>query len=227
MQQVAVWDFATRAFHWLLVAAVLVCFVTGEDEGLAFFVHAYAGFMVFVLLAFRLGWGFFGSRHSLFSDFRYSWSDIRNHVLSILYLKPKHHVGHNPVGGLMIFAMLGVLACTTTTGVVMVVAGFSWLKGIHEVLGSAMQILVVAHIGGVIFEQVVMRQKLIQAMVTGSKDLPPEQARQETPPVSAWRSLVLAALVVIAAGYVFSQTDYGSAVSDFSAKQHQRETGHS
>jgi len=222
MKQVKVWDFATRTFHWLLVAAVFVCFVSGEDKGLTFIVHAYAGFMVSMLLVFRIGWGVVGSRHSRFTDFVYSWAEIKNHVLSVLRFKPVHYVGHNPTGGLMILVMLAVLVCTAATGTFMVVANLAWLKDVHEALGGMMQVLVALHIGGVIVEQVLTREKLVQAMVTGSKELPEDQARQETPPAPVWRSLVLVAMVVLMGVSAHDQTDYGAAISSFSARDHSR-----
>ncbi|MHA1107840.1 MAG: cytochrome b/b6 domain-containing protein, partial [Alphaproteobacteria bacterium] len=46
MRQILVWDIATRLFHWSLALLVIVCFLTGEDEGLIFAIHAYAGFAV-------------------------------------------------------------------------------------------------------------------------------------------------------------------------------------
>ena len=223
MKQVNVWDLATRVFHWLLVVAVFVCFVTGEDEGLAFIVHAYAGFMISMLLVFRIGWGVVGSRHSRFTDFVYSWAEIKNHILSVLRLKPAHYIGHNPTGGLMILAMLIVLVCTAATGTFMVVANLAWLEDVHEVLGTMMQVLVALHIGGVIVEQVLTREKLVQAMVSGSKELSEDQARQETPSVPVWRSLVLVVLVVWMGVSVYDQTDYGTAVSSFAQKEHGRD----
>jgi cytochrome b len=218
MQQVKVWDFATRAFHWLLVTLVMLCFFTGEDEGLVFAVHAYAGFMVFMLLVFRLGWGVFGSRHSLFSDFVFSKAEIRNHALSVLRLKPGQHAGHNPLGGLMIFAMLAVLAITAISGFVMVGGNLSWLEDIHEALGSLMQILVAAHIAGVIVEQVLTREKLVQSMLTGFKNLPRELALKERALAPSWRAAVLAAAVIMMAVFVFDQANYSGAVREFAAQ---------
>lgn len=219
MRSVKIWDIATRSFHWLLVAAVFVCFLTGEDEGLEFFIHAYAGFLVSMLLVFRAGWGVFGSRHSRFSDFAYSWSEIKSYGLSLLRLKPDHHTGHNPIGGLMIFAMLTVLAGTSATGVLMVAAKAAWLDDVHEALGTAMQILVGLHICGVIVEQIVTGDKLVQAMVFGSKNLPADKAILEPPLVPAWRSIVFAIVVFLAAISAHEKIDFGSAISAFSTEE--------
>src|SRR5512143_3521583 len=63
---VLVWDLSTRIFHWALVIAVVVSYVTGGEEGSGFVVHTVSGYVVALLLLFRLIWGFWGSAHSRF-----------------------------------------------------------------------------------------------------------------------------------------------------------------
>ena len=59
---VLVWDLPTRIFHWALVIAVVVSYVTGGEEGSWFVVHTVSGYIVALLLLFRLVWGFWGAR---------------------------------------------------------------------------------------------------------------------------------------------------------------------
>lgn len=215
MRQVLVWDIATRLFHWLLVLFVVICFVTGEDEGLVFAIHAYAGYVVLMLLIFRLGWGIIGSRHSKFADFVYPWSIVRRYASSLLRFRPEHYVGHNPLGGWMVVLLLVTLAATAVSGFLMVTRGAKWLEDIHEALGGFMQILVLIHIAGVVVDQVLTREKLIQAMITGHKELPEDAAKAELFPARMWWALVLATLVAIGSVYLFQQTDYAAKVSAF------------
>ncbi len=222
MRSVKIWDIATRLFHWCLVGIVFICFITGEDVGLIIVIHAYAGFLVSMLLIFRVGWGVFGSRHSRFFDFAYSWGQIKSYGLSLLRLDPDHYVGHNPIGGLMVFAMLVVLALTAATGILMVAANAVWLKDVHEVLGTAMQILVGLHIVGVIVEQLITGDKLVHAMVFGSKDMLAYNADQEPPLVPTWRSIVFAVVVFLAAVWTHEKIDFWGAVSTFSTEKDDR-----
>ncbi len=171
MHQVLVWDLATRLFHWLLVLLVVVCLLTGEDEGFIFAVHAYAGFVVFMLLIFRLGWGFIGSRHSRFSDFIYSRATVRRYAISLLRFKPERYVGHNPLGSWMVILMLVALTATTLSGMVMVTNEARWLDDIHETLGDFIQILVLVHIAGVLVDRSLTGDKIVKAMITGKKEL--------------------------------------------------------
>lgn len=68
---VLVWDLATRAFHWLLVMAVTISYASGGEEGWLFVVHTVSGYVVALLLLFRVIWGVVGSPRSRFQDFVY------------------------------------------------------------------------------------------------------------------------------------------------------------
>lgn len=229
MRQVLVWDLATRLFHWLLALFVIICFVTGEDEGLAFAIHAYAGFVVLMLLIFRLGWGLIGSPHSRFQDFICSWPTVRQYAISCLRFKPARYVGHNPLGGWMIVLMLVVLMASALTGLTMVTTGAGWLEDIHEALGSSMQILVLVHIAGVVVDRVLTGDKIVKAMITGHKDLSEDVAKSEPQVAGLGKALVFALLVLIGGVYLFQQTDYSTKVSSFAANEdakHERKRDH-
>lgn len=216
MRDVVVWDVATRVFHWLLVVFVIICLLSGEDEGLAFAIHAYAGFVVLLLLFFRAGWGVIGSRHSRFADFIYSWTTTWGHARSILKFKPERYVGHNPLGGWMIIMMLVVLLVTSLTGVAMVTKAFEWLEDFHEALGSLMQALVLIHIAGVVFDQLLTGEKIIKAMITGRKEMAEDAALRESPVAGVGRALILAAFVLIVGGYLFQGVEFSVKVATFS-----------
>ena len=106
---VLVWDLPTRIFHWALVIAVVVSYVTGGEEGSWFVVHTVSGYVVALLLLFRLIWGFWGSAHSRFSDFIYSLGSVGAYVGRLVRLEPPKYVGHNPLGGWMVVLLLVVL----------------------------------------------------------------------------------------------------------------------
>lgn len=219
MHQVQVWDLATRLFHWLLVLFVVVCFLTGEDEGFVFAVHAYAGYVVFVLLVFRVGWGIIGSQHSRFSDFVYPWSTVRRYVISFLRFKPEHYVGHNPLGGWMIILMLVVLLITAISGVLMVTKGAGWLEGIHETLGELMQIFVLIHIAGVLIDRLLTGEKIIEAMFTGRKELADGADISEGKMAGMGTTLIFAGLVLVGSLYLFQQIGYPAKVASFATHE--------
>ena len=112
-REVRVWDPLVRLFHWSLVASFTVAYFTGEEESL---VHVYAGYIVIGLVAFRLLWGFIGSRHARFSDFLYSPRRTLDYLKSLRSGQAEHYMGHNPAGGWMIVMLLVSLALTSYTG---------------------------------------------------------------------------------------------------------------
>lgn len=61
-----VWDPLVRVFHWGLVAAFAAAWLTADEVQP---VHEFAGYTVAGLVAFRLIWGFVGSRYARFSQF--------------------------------------------------------------------------------------------------------------------------------------------------------------
>jgi cytochrome b len=112
-QTVQVWDILVRIFHWSLVIAFAVAYLTSEEDNP---IHIYAGYTVLGLISFRVIWGFLGSRYARFSDFVSSPSTVISYIQSILKRNPKHYTGHNPAGGWMVIAMLIVLFVVTLSG---------------------------------------------------------------------------------------------------------------
>ncbi|MBL1140980.1 MAG: DUF4405 domain-containing protein [Proteobacteria bacterium] len=111
--EIRVWDPLVRIFHWSLVLAFTVAYLSGEEESS---VHIYAGYVVLGLISFRLAWGFIGSHHARFKNFIYSPKRLTQYLKSLMAKKPEHYLGHNPAGGYMIVAMLTCLVVVTISG---------------------------------------------------------------------------------------------------------------
>jgi cytochrome b len=111
--QIRVWDPLVRVFHWSLVATFTLAYFTGEEESL---VHVYAGYVVAGLLAFRVVWGFVGTRYARFSNFLYSPRRTVQYLKGLFSGTPEHFTGHNPAGGWMIIMLLVSLLLTSYTG---------------------------------------------------------------------------------------------------------------
>jgi cytochrome b len=113
-ERIYVWDPLVRLFHWSLVFSFIVAYVTGEDgEDPA---HVYSSYIIMGLIVFRIIWGLIGSKHARFGDFVTSPVTALSHGKDMLAGKAKHYLGHNPLGGWMILALLLSLGITTVTG---------------------------------------------------------------------------------------------------------------
>jgi cytochrome b len=113
---VQVWDPIVRIGHWTLVIAFFTAYFT-EDDFLT--QHVWAGYIVGLVVAIRLLWGFVGTKHARFSNF------VRSPATAIRYLRDhmtnraRPYVGHNPAGGVMIILLLIGLAGTVFSGLVL------------------------------------------------------------------------------------------------------------
>ncbi len=182
-KKVFVWDLLVRLFHWGLVAAFLIAYLT-EDDFLT--IHSWAGYIILGLLLVRVVWGFMGSRHARFSDFVYTPSQIVAFVKDTLSLRAKRYIGHNPAGGAMVLLLMLSLVLTSVTGVVLfgvdegqgplaflVLSGESFwgelLEELHEFFANFTLFLVFIHVAGVIVESLIHRENLVSAMVDGKK----------------------------------------------------------
>jgi cytochrome b len=183
-EQTQVWDISVRIFHWLLVSAFVVAYVTEEDF---LSLHTWAGYLIAGLLAYRLIWGIIGPKHARFSDFVYSPGKIFQHLKDTVLLKAPRYLGHNPAGGAMIIALLLSLMLTATSGIVLlgaedqtgplanIMSGTSewWedaLEEIHEFFANFTLLLVFIHVGGVILESLIHGENLPRTMITGNKN---------------------------------------------------------
>ncbi|GAB4257336.1 MAG: cytochrome b/b6 domain-containing protein [Methylomicrobium sp.] len=110
---VKVWDPLVRIGHWTLVAAFFAAYFS-EDDLMS--LHVWAGYVVGGYLIVRIVWGFIGSRYARFHQFIYSPSQLIDSLKQLAAGKAQHYVGHNPVGGAMVIALLLSLSATTFTG---------------------------------------------------------------------------------------------------------------
>lgn len=166
---VRVWDPFVRIFHWSLVALFIVAFVTGDKfERL----HIGVGYAIVALIALRVVWGFVGSRHARFSDFVQPPAETLGYMRKALRGRAPRYLGHNPAGGLMTLALLGMIAAIASTGFMMTTDTFwgaEWVEDLHEALVYATLALIALHVAGVLVSSYEHSENLIKAMITGHK----------------------------------------------------------
>ena len=209
-KSIKVWDFPTRIFHWSLVTLILAAFITAEGSPSIFWIHIYAGTAIVGLVAFRLVWGVMGSRYARFDDFVHSPKTVKNYAIKLLQFRPPHHVGHNPLGGWMVVALLVSVLAIALTGLMMSEDGYvgplafvgSDLVGdLHEGLGHAWIPLVALHVGGVVVHGLISRENLVRAMVNGKKQVTGDAAEQSISPIGIIRPAIAIGVGILVGGY--------------------------
>lgn len=165
-----VWDPLVRVFHWSLVACVLLnLFIVEDGEWL----HQWLGYAAAALVSVRVVWGFIGPRHARFSDFVPTPKRLVRHLRALRRGDVEHHWGHNPLGGLMALALMGMVLALGVTGWMQSLDAFwgvEWLQDLHEALGEALMPLVGVHAVSAIVMGRIERTRLVKAMVTGVKE---------------------------------------------------------
>lgn len=183
-----VWDVFVRIFHWSLVAAVSLASLTGFLLGATWIdIHIWAGGAAAALILTRIIWGFIGTTYARFSSFVVSPHTAWQHLQELREGKAQRHLGHNPLGGLMVIGLMVVVAALATTGLVVLggifktgplgfANNYAMAKNIiemHELLAVGFILLIGLHIGGAVYESRRTNENLPHSMVTGHKNRRP------------------------------------------------------
>lgn len=218
--KVFVWDIPIRLFHWGIVLLIGLQWWSSHDLKNYALIHQIGGYCIFVLVLFRILWGFFGSYHSRFADFIYPIYRIVHYASVMVQLKPPVYVGHNPLGGLSIILLLLCLLVQIITGLCMIsetgIQGMlsGWLSHetaqlmavIHAINFDILLTLAIIHILAVFFYLVVKRENLVKPMFVGYKELPLNQEELDNmqPFASIWRAVILLLVSISAVGLLLS-----------------------
>ena len=216
---VRVWDLPTRAFHWTLAATLVGSVASAKIGGNAMVWHFRFGYVVFALLAFRLLWGLIGGRWSRFTSFVYAPGTVWRYLRGQSRPDEHHEVGHNPLGSLSVFALLGFLAAQVATGLVAddEIASVGPLNRFvsgalagrathwHKDYGQWLLLTLVAlHVAAIVYYLLRSRTNLVRPMIVGDKPLPPGTPASADTAATRGVALLLAALCAGGVAWVVS-----------------------
>lgn len=177
MSDIKVWDPLIRIFHWSLVVGFAANALIIDDESKW---HIWVGYAIVGLVGFRVFWGLVGTRHARFRDFPPSVSGALGQVQDMATGRVRRHVGHTPLGALMIYNLIVTLLLIGASGYAMTTNlfwGVEWVEEVHEVLVSWAEFSVVLHIAAVLYESRRTGINLPRSMVTGTKTMPADLSR--------------------------------------------------
>lgn len=211
-----VWDLPVRITHWAIVLAFVGAYASHRAGVEYFAVHRWCGYTLIVLVAFRLLWGFVGTRHARFGSFirgpRATWVYLRGLVSGQQVATP----GHNPLGALMTVFLLVTLGVQALTGLfandeifnVGPLAGHVSaarslaLTSLHRALFYWIAAGALLHVLAVAAHYLFWRENLVAAMFTGRKPAARVAAAEEIVSSRLWLALILVA--ALAAGLWWS-----------------------
>lgn len=166
---ILVWDPIVRIFHWTVVLGVLLNYFWLEGGKMP---HRYAGYVVAGVLGIRVMWGFVGSRHARFADFVVRPRTMITHLAAVFMHRDRRYVGHNPAGGMMVLALMTLLAGVCLTGWMQGLDAFwgvLWVQTVHKICANAIVWLAALHVLAALAESFLHRENLILSMITGRK----------------------------------------------------------
>jgi cytochrome b len=204
----AVWDLPVRVTHWLLAVLIPFSWWSATNDHLPW--HRLSGYTILGLLVFRVVWGFVGSPTARFGQF------LRGprRVTAYLTGKAAPVVGHNPLGGWSVAAMLLVLAGQVGLGLFSIdedsieagpLSKFvsfdtsTAIAHLHAKLFWVLVGLIGLHVVAIAV-YALRRRNLLGPMITGLAPLADDvEARPLAP---AWRAVAVAALAAGVAWFV-------------------------
>jgi len=183
MRTIRVWDLPTRLFHWAFALVIAGALITQYVGGAAMDWHFRFGYAALALVLFRVLWGLVGPRYARFANF------IRAPAAILAYCQGRPspgQSGHNPLGGLSVLAMLGVVLLQAGSGLFAnddiasegPLARFidkglsdqiSWLHA--QVTGKVIYALIALHVLAIVYHRVRKHKDLVTPMITGDKSV--------------------------------------------------------
>ena len=182
---VVAWDLPTRLFHWALVLLIFNAYATRHWWTANFDWHKWNGYAILILVVWRLLWGFVGTSTARFSSFfHWPWVAAR-YGIDFALRRPRHFLGHNPLGGSVVFAMLGIVGALGLLGLFayddhdsnaggplygkVSEAAVAWATKWHIQIFDLLLVVVGLHIAANLLYLVWKRENLVKPMITGRK----------------------------------------------------------
>ena len=169
---IAVWDPLVRVLHWALAISIAGAWITRHGGGKW---HEWIGYAALVIVTLRLVWGRVGPRYARFSQFVHAPSATLKYAGQMLVHREARYIGHNPLGGWMILALLSVTSLAGLSGWLYITDAFwgiAWVGDTHEALAILLLVLVALHVAGVAAACWRHRENLVAAMMHGRKRPP-------------------------------------------------------
>jgi cytochrome b len=212
-QRIRVWDLPVRLFHWVLAVCIILGIIFVKIGGNAIEWHAYCGYTALVLVLFRIIWGFVGSWHARFANFIPSPQSL------FAYLQGQSNggIGHNPLGAFSVIALLLAILVQAMTGLFadddiffqgplakyVSNANVALLTSVHRFNQYILFALITLHLAAIFFYQLYKKERLIEPMITGDKQIEEVNTVSESIDTSKQRLAALVIFLLIGVGLYY------------------------
>ncbi len=200
-----VWTLPTRLFHWTFGTCITLALLSGEGIiSMSMEQHMWVGGVALALILFRLFWGFVASDYARFDRFSLNILQLPNYAAQLFRRAPTPHAGHSPAGSWSVMLILIITLTQAVTGLMTSDAIFTegplvpfvdnnmvnLATDIHHLVSKLVIGIVILHLLAVFYYEVICKQRIIGAMITGHKNI--EGAPAKTRPAIAVMLLTMA-----------------------------------
>lgn len=214
-QNIKVWDWSIRVFHWSLPLVIFALWYTRLDTE----THMIFAQVLMALLLYRLIWGVIGTPYARFSHFLPSPKSLWLYLTRFFSKDKPLYLSHNPLGGLMVVVLLAALGFQLLTGLFVEDFLFpgplydlvsrstsSWMTDWHHRFFDYLLALIALHLLAILIYKL-KGEGLLKAMLTGQKQAsrPPEDllVSNERSGFPWWRFVLAVTLAVLPVLWIF------------------------
>jgi cytochrome b len=166
---ILVWDWIVRVGHWLFALTMLFAWLTRHRPGPW---HEWIGYASLAIIGMRVVWGWRASGYARFAEFVRGPRETLAYARALVGGREPRTVGHNPLGGWMIVALLVTATIVGASGWLYTTDrfwGVEWVESVHRRFTTALWVLVGFHVAGVLYASLRHRENLVAAMLHGRK----------------------------------------------------------
>lgn len=169
MASVRVWPLSVRLLHLGLIAGVAAAWWTRHAADAR---HEWIGYAVLGVVTLRLLLGWAARGPVRFGHFVRGPALVWRYAGQVLRGRAPRYLGHNPLGGWMIVALLTLLLTIGLSGWLSTTDrywGVACVANLHLWSAYALLVLIPLHIAGAIHASIAHRENLVAAMIHGRK----------------------------------------------------------
>ena len=205
VQNIKVWDWSIRIFHWALPVLIFLLWLTQRNNHMEN--HFLMGQLLMGLLVYRLVWGFIGTPAARFAAFTYGPLAFWQYIKSFFSQDKPAYLGHNPPGGWMVWVLLLAVGFQLLTGLFtsddifyfgplydsVARSTADWMSRWHHQFFDLLLVMIAVHVLAVLVYRF-RGENLIKAMFTGRKSLKkqPVDCEQQLVGAFPWVRFLLA-----------------------------------
>ncbi len=144
------WDSPVFVTHWLTAISFCVAVLTQEGERFRQ-VHVTMGYTMLGVIAFRIVWGFIGSKYARFSSMSSRFAKVREHIQMLFCGKNQTIRGLQAIGFSAAYLLIIFILLVSITGYLTFnEIGPEIVSDIHEFVANLLIGLVIIHVGAIL-----------------------------------------------------------------------------